>query len=203
MRSLFVSALLLVACGGKTAGDVPSDASTSDTAATADAPRPDTAIDFASCSQPGTCALATNGCCGTCGTPKLADFTPINTARAAEFRAFTCTDPTPPCPGCATMEDPNLQAFCRGGRCTGVDIRTDALSMCTTDDDCALRYEACCECGASGDHTIIAIRRDKLGAYSTERCPPMTGCPECAPTYPAEMRAACDPATKHCYVQTP
>jgi hypothetical protein len=200
MRTTIILAAALIACGGKTSGDVVGiDAATADSATDG---RSDTAIDFAARSQPGTCVLSANGCCGTCGTPRLSDFTPVNVARISDFRAFTCTDPAPTCPGCASMDDPNLQAFCRGGRCTGVDVRVDALSGCATDDDCLLRYEACCECGASGDFNIVALRRDKAGAYSAERCPPSTGCPECAPAYPTNMRAVCDPTTKHCRVQT-
>jgi hypothetical protein len=201
LRDALVLAFSLVACGGKTTDDATTDAAApTDTATSADT-RADSGVDFAACSQPGTCMLATNGCCGVCGTPKLSDLSPINTARAADFQKFPCSDPSPTCPGCATMNDPNLQAFCRGGRCTGVDLRADALSSCATDDDCTLRYEACCECGASGDSNIVAIRRDKLGAYSSERCPPSTGCPECAPAYPSTLRAVCDPTTKHCAVR--
>jgi len=201
MRVAIVLVLALAACGGKTSGDVAADAAT-DTASSSDtATKTDGAVDFGGCSQPGTCTLAMNGCCGVCGAPKLSDFTPINVTNSAAFRAATCTEPDPTCPGCATTIEPNLQAFCRGGRCTGVDLRLDALSACAVDDDCMLRYQTCCECGASGDYNIVAIRRDKAGAYSTERCPPMTGCPECAPAYPTTLKAVCDATTKHCAVR--
>ena len=201
MRALIVFATTtLIACGGKTADDVVSTDASADARGDSNA-RPDTAVDFAACSEPGSCVLAQNGCCGVCGAPTLADVTAVNAARVAEFRASTCTDPAPTCPGCASMNDPNLQAFCRGGRCTAVDLRNDALSACATDADCQLRYEACCECGASGDFNIVAIRGDKSGAYSAERCPSSTACPECAPFYPSTLRAACDATTKHCVVR--
>jgi len=139
MRAAIVFAFVVTACGGKTTDDVPADAAANDSAAT-DSAKSETAVDVSACSQPGTCALAGNGCCWTCGTPTLSDYTAINAARAAEFRAFTCADPAPTCPGCVTMEDPNLRAFCRGGRCTGVDVRTDALSACAT---CLLYTSRC------------------------------------------------------------
>jgi hypothetical protein len=196
-------ALLLVACGGKTTEGptVVTDASTTDTTTSTDTGAvTDSAIDFAACTTPGTCVLGGKTCCGVCGAPTLTDVTAVNEKQAAAYQTSICPK-AEPCPDCPTAIEPNLQAFCRGSRCTAVDVRLDALSSCSTDSDCMLRYEACCECGASGDFNIIALNKTKTGDYMLERCKPMAACAECAPAYPATLRAVCDTATKHCAVR--
>jgi hypothetical protein len=188
---------LLAACGGKTTDAFSTtDASVSDTAGSTDA----SPADYSACSAPGTCILAAKNCCGVCGEPRLTDVNAVNEARVAEYTKAVCPVPRP-CPDCPSAIQPNLQAFCRSGRCTAVDIRTDALSTCATDGDCMLRYEACCECGASGDFSIIALNATKAGDYARERCKTTTSCAECAPAYPATLKAVCDAVTKHCVVK--
>lgn len=194
---------LLVGCGGKTTEGPPvtvTDTSVSGDSVADTFPSGDTTPDFVSCSEPGTCVLASTTCCGVCGAPKITDVNAVNEKHVAAYNAAICPVPEP-CPDCPSAIEPNLQAFCRGGRCSAVDVRADDLSSCATDGDCMLRYEACCECGASGDFNIIALARSKASAYTTERCKAMTACPECAPAYPATLRAVCDTATKHCAVR--
>lgn len=195
--TLLALAAALVACGGKTASDPAVDASV-DAAADgtpADAPPGD----LAACTGPGECVLSMNGCCGPCGFPTLADFTPVNEKNLAAFRKSTCPSPeTVDCPGCPTLIDKSLMSFCQAGRCAPIDLRTHPFSACTTDADCVLRTSECCECG--GDATNpITINQASRAAYEKEVCKPGTGCPECMPTYPA-IRPICDATTRHCVI---
>ena len=206
--SLSLALGLLIGCGGKTADGTTTDDAATDSSASGDtSATSDTSIlpdggggDFTKCPEPGTCVLAAKSCCGVCGAPTLKDVAAVHESQVAAYSKAICPMPEP-CPDCPSALEPNLQAFCRSGRCAAVDIRTDDLSSCAKDDDCLMRYEACCECGASGDFNIIALNAMKAVDYSRERCKPSTGCPECAPAYPATLRAVCDAATKHCVVK--
>jgi hypothetical protein len=201
----FVVVALVAACGGSTAQDLgsgdggaPRDGSAGD--ASADAPSLD---DLEKCEAAGTCILGEAGCCGVgCGTPTLASFTPIHWDAQPTLRARTCSAPQP-CPNCATQLEPNFEAFCRSSKCTAIDVRTDAISACTADMDCALRYSTCCEpCGAP-DFGLLAMRADALSEYRSQVCLPNAGgCPKCAVTYPPGAHAVCDGATNHCAVRT-
>ncbi len=156
---------------------------------------------FSGCTAAGQCSLALNGCCAPCGTPKLTDYTPIESKLAEAFRKKVCPDPSAvPCPRCATSVDKSLMAWCIGGACTAIDVRKDAVAECAVDGDCALRTSECCECGGDTANPI-AIAVKKLSAYTDKVCAPGTPCADCAPTYPSSLKAVCDPTTKHCVVK--
>lgn len=197
-------AVALAACGGRTEDLGAADASTSDASGDvasdskpADAPGPD----LAACGGPGECVLATNGCCGPCGFPALSDFTAVNEKNVEAFRKLTCPNPEDAvCPGCPTGIDKSLMAFCESGTCKPIDLRTHPFSMCDSDDDCVLRTSECCECGGDTSNPIT-INEASRSDYASVVCKPSTGCPECAPVYPA-VKPICDPTTKHCVVPT-
>ncbi|MCB9636755.1 MAG: hypothetical protein H6721_31980 [Sandaracinus sp.] len=156
----------------------------------------------APCTDNTQCTLAIDDCCGGCGMPTLDDFDPILITQADAHRAAVCTDPTPICPGCAVMPNPNLGATCSMSRCTEFDVRALALSACTRDEDCRLRVADCCECGGdTSPFALIAIRNDAEGRYTDLVCPNDIGCPECAPAYPADVSAFCAD-DGHCAVST-
>ncbi len=154
---------------------------------------------WADCAGPGECVALTPGCCGVCGAPTLSDVVGVNEDELAAFHAATCTDPNPMCPECATAVEPNLVAFCKASRCAPIDIRNDAVSACTTDDDCMLRDPDCCEACAVAPFDLVAIAKDKADAYRSEVCRPAESCPACAPIYPTGYAAICG-AAKHCAV---
>jgi hypothetical protein len=227
-----VSLLLLPACGGATSDDpASSDASAADAGATdasgtdakadapsadapsadapaadapsSDAPKPDGGGGFGACTGPGQCVLALKECCAPCGAPTLATYTPIQESSRDAHRKSVCPDPAAvPCPKCPTFIDKGLMSFCVAGACAPIDIRTHPFSACKSDADCTLRASECCECGGDVDQPI-ALARSSVAAYVNEVCKVGTACADCAPSYPADKKAVCDPTLKHCVVAGP
>jgi Fe-S cluster biogenesis protein NfuA len=201
-----VMSLTLVACGGKTELG-PDDASVDALAdssgdAIGDA-KPDVAdaADFTSCGKAGDCLLAITGCCAECGTAPLTSYAAIRRDASNAYRDAVCPVPTP-CPKCMTNVDPAFTAVCRGARCQAVDLRTDAMSACTKDSDCTLRFPGCCESCGGDASTLLAVSKAGTGEYQQQICEtPAPACPPCIPVYPDKAFAACDPTTKHCVVR--
>jgi hypothetical protein len=213
MRAISFSSVLAlvvasVACGGKTSEDGGSlDGGGTDTGGRTDSyldteMRPDegvdSGVDYTLCTGPGTCVAVPRTCCGSCGVATPADVIGVADTSSSAYRTAAC-GPGSGCPACFRPEDPFLQAFCRANHCVAVNLRTDPMTACATDDDCQLRYEGCCEkCGAPVEG-LFALRKDAVTSYRAEVCAPDIGCPKCAVGYPAGARAVCD-ATKHCAV---
>jgi hypothetical protein len=189
----------LLACGSRTLESSPDDASTADGAS--DGSSDATPESFLACTgSGGECTLVYPSCCQKCGTSVLSDFVAVNQSQSSAYHDYVCPAPIP-CPGCATMIDPNLVAFCRASSCAAVDVRTDEVSRCTTDADCTLRYASCCEpCGGS-DFGLIALSTSGVAEYRQQVCAPSTACPKCLTTYPSTSHAVCDTTTGHCMVQ--
>ena len=142
------------------------------------------------CAAAGDCVVTANTCCGVCGRPTLADVTAIPRDQRAAYRDSLCEDGAI-CPDCASMPNPHLVPTCEAGVCGVADLEADPMTACTADDDCRLRTQDCCECG--GDlGTLVAIRTDAEGDYVAIACGEDVGCPECAPTYPADVTATCE-----------
>jgi hypothetical protein len=190
----FGSLLAIGACGSRTLdqGSTTGDASTDGAV---------DAADFSKCDGTTQCILATPGCCAACGPVTLASFVAIDATQAGAFRSATCTAPMP-CPNCASIPDPNFVAACRSGSCTAIDLRTDAISACTTDADCRLRWGGdCCECGAPL-YDLISIASANEAQLDAILCAPATTCTRhCAPSpYPTDKKPVCNPTTLHCEV---
>lgn len=96
------------------------------------------------------------------------------------------------------MADPNLQAFCRESKCVVIDVRVDTVSTCKVDTDCVLRAAECCPCGTVGEGGLVSVANSD--EYGKQVCAPQQVCGKCAWVLPADKRAACDQATKHCVV---
>jgi hypothetical protein len=148
---------------------------------------------FGKCTGPGQCILAEPGCCGSCGRIGLDDVEPIHQDQQKAFYAATCDDPTGPCPGCASLPNPDLFAFCDAGQCAEADITKHAANVCKTSQDCRLRIGlACCEaCVGSREQVVaipVAFEKELLALV----CGGDVGCPACAPQYPPYAVAACE-----------
>lgn len=163
-------------------------------------PPPPAPADWAACTAVGQCELAAKGCCGTCGTPTVNDVNGVNRTQGQAYQDDNCPGPIPPCPACASQNNPNLAAFCVQDACTAIDVRGDAVSACTTDADCRLRYSDCCEsCGQASPDMVIALSQSGASVYRSQVCAPDQACDKCLATYPDTVKAICA-ATGHCAV---
>lgn len=151
-------------------------------------------IDLGACDVTSDCVVVSVSCCGTCGTATRGDAIAIHQARVRDHAAAACGDDAA-CPACAGVQDPNLVATCRAGRCEVVDLLAEPLTACTADTECRLRPHDCCSCGGDvSEAGLVAIRRDDESALMELVCDegPSSGCPECEPTYPDGVTARCD-----------
>ncbi len=144
-----------------------------------------------SCGDPSDCVLSTPNCC-LCGMPELTDYEAINSSFTQECG----------CSGslcqCAMAMNPNLAATCNAGTCEGFDVRQSSYSACTADTDCSLRFGLeCCEACQGGEFNLVAVNNQ--GGLSQAVCgSDPVACPDCAPQYPANKKAAC--VANHCQV---
>jgi hypothetical protein len=206
--SLFVVGLVHVACGGATESNLfaGSDGGTGGDGGSSGGadggPRP-TLASLQTCSRPGTCELGATGCCGINCQPAT-QLIGIRRGEGQNVIAATCDQTGPvPCPACATQLDPNVQAFCESGKCTVVDLRTDDLSSCSNADDCVLRYATCCQsCEGGGVDQIVSIRKGREDDLEAQVCAGTERCDRCLPVFPPNVRATCNPTTRHCQVVT-
>lgn len=195
--------ILLSACGGSVTKEAETDAgskadSSADTFNTIDS-------GFGqACSMPGMCALVPASCCGSCGVATRGDQFAIARDKASEYRTLACTTDggAVGCPACAGFPDPELQAFCRGGSCVPVFVPRDEVSLCSTDDDCALVSGVCCG-ACDGERSLVAVAKSRAGEFASQICDPRVDCAPCAIPTPTTTIARCDPATKHCVAIRP
>lgn len=190
--------LLLAFCGGKAVVDgPPGSGGAGGTTASTTPSAISVAVtsggaDFASCSVPGTCVLATNTCCGVCGKPTLGDFDAVNQSQTTAHRAAVCPTPEGPCPGCATEPNPDLFAYCDvgAGTCRPANLPETEYAACMVDSDCTLRNGlGCCTCGDSSGW--VAVTASRLGDLATVLCEPTEACPDCEPQPPVGVQASC------------
>jgi hypothetical protein len=162
-----------------------------------DAGTPDATADWVYCSGFGSCALQPAGCCAVCGMPTANDVDAVRmgTAPTADHRNDVCPMPPSACPACATGENPALYALCLASRCTVLDVRTQPLSACTQNADCALVPHDCCGCGGS----YTAVHKDAVDAFHDTVCDTTDACVPCS-TPPVGIEAFCAP-DMHCDVR--
>lgn len=157
------------------------------------------APDWARCSGFGSCILAPAQCCDVCGAPTSTDVDAVRNGAAplAEHQAEVCDTPTPVCPGCATSPNPALYPLCLAAQCVVFDVRSQPISMCASNADCALVTSACCDCASP----YISVRSDAQTAFRATVCDPNDTCTPCGAPPPANLEAFC--ATDgHCDVRT-
>lgn len=204
----------LAGCGGRFMDESPGEVGVEvDGAVDGDGATIDATPDLTACTGPGQCVLVPTGCCEACTRPTLDNQRAVRAERRALDRSLTC-GPTPPtCPTCpSVVYDGSIQAVCRSPdgaapRCVAIDVRTEPLSACRTDDDCMLRTAGCCaECPPPGSRpphaNVIALARAAGPAYRALVCREGETCflgPECEYRHPA-VHAVCDVETNHCRI---
>jgi hypothetical protein len=168
-----------------------------------------TVPDMFACTGAGQCTLMANKCCAPCEPAALSQYTAVNTNSVAAYKASLdcgtiactpCLRPSDP----SQINTPQFAAICQAGRCAAIDVRTNAVSRCTGNTECSLRWgTGCCE-GCSGTTGgLVAISASaELRALV---CGANAGaCPPCVPVYPANVTARCLPAgtgiLRHCGV---
>ena len=129
--------------------------------------------------------------------PERCDVYAVAITYTSSLEAKVCSTPAA-CPACATATNPSLQAFCVSGACSVVDVRTDAISACTTDDDCVARTAYCCD-DCFGTDPKIALRKDQVSEFEQQVCG-KTKCMQCKAPPPQTQKAICHPVRKHCVV---
>jgi hypothetical protein len=168
------------------------------------------------CSKPTDCMVTGGGCCGICDGPgvQARDLLAYNKKYAGLLIGCgSDTAPTPdpgsgaappgdiacaPCPPLMGDEG-TLKYFvpnCVRGECVVEDIRSSAVSLCKTDQDCTLRNgNGCCE--SCGEQRAIAVSTN--GSFSKLVCgdflPPCAACE----AQPGNVAALCG-ADQHCQV---
>ncbi|MFW5921170.1 MAG: hypothetical protein ACOCUS_04965 [Polyangiales bacterium] len=144
------------------------------------------------CEVPSDCIVVPESCCGSCGAATRGDAIALAADRADDYRTSVCEGMG--CPACFMQQDPTLLATCNAGVCEVVDLHEHPSAACDSDDECRVRTRDCCECGGDTSRAgLVAIRADGEGDFTSVVCDPMIGCPECAPVYPEEASAVCNP----------
>jgi hypothetical protein len=147
----------------------------------------------AACTSNADCIVVPVSCCGSCGRATRGDVKAVNRGKY-EPSAGNCV-----CPDCYNEPDPTLFATCDAGYCRVVDLSEDPSAQCTSDGDCHLRMQACCECGSSTDLSQVVAISDE-SKYADLVCDVGQACPACAPVYPSWLSAAC--SAGHCVTVT-
>jgi hypothetical protein len=206
--------VLAAACGGATATTVPggdggsssggsssgASSSSGSSSGGGDSGKP-RLEDLETCPGPGQCILDAAGCCGLNCQPDSA-LIAVRRGTAEQVVAATCNDPgTVGCPKCLRQIDSSIQAFCRAGTCSVVDVRTDPISSCASDGDCLLLYATCCQpCNGGPIAQIVAIDQAGAGELTLQLCTGTETCDRCLPSFPGQLHAQCNLATGHCEV---
>ncbi len=144
------------------------------------------AVDRGACAKPSDCVVVPESCCGACGVPSRDDGTAVHRDHAAAHAADACGPGPAACPACARPLDPTLVATCDAGRCRVVDLLATDLTACTSDADCHLRTNECCECGGATDlEHLVAVGPSGNAGMMELLCDPGSGCAKCLPSYPS------------------
>ncbi len=161
----------------------PPTAAPVDTPAPAPTPTPPTPS--GACSSSSDCQVVARGCCPPCrdlndqGTTRYRPGA-FTAAQAAE-RARTCGVKSVKCAKCAEPGlEPSYLPVCESGRCQLLDVRTSAMSACTSDAECSLRPSTCCGCQSQP----VAVSTHGFKLFREAVCEPGLDCSACAiPNY--------------------
>jgi len=216
LARLFALGCVTLACAGQRpppTGTVAADASSSEVVVAIDAPTVTPIVDeeidggtctptypkgssesWRACPVAYACTLTPRSCCSPCGVPRACDLFAVVVSNEHLLRAKVCPEPMA-CPECESNENPQLHAACRNAKCEVIDVRNDALSACTSDDECIARVSHCCD-PCEGGQPEIAIRKDAVVQYRQEVC----GKVKCMNCKPKTWKAICHSTRKHCVI---
>lgn len=138
------------------------------------------------------------GCCPSCGEPNVGSFVGVKAELAVTYHELMCID-SKGCGLCMPPPHPSFTAVCRQSECTVIDIRSDELSACASNEDCRLRWGAlCCESCSGSESNLVAV--GKLVDFDQAVCSATSACDSCVlPPYPADRVAVC--SAGHCRVE--
>ena len=142
------------------------------------------------CNKNSDCTIAATVCCW-CGGLQPNEVTAIRAEHADAFRDDMCPPPYP-CPAiyCPSPGE-RFVATCEAGTCTVNDLEQLALTECDADEDCQVRAEACCECGAETNIWDLVSVSDSA-AFAELVCDADQACNRCAAIYPELISARCN-----------
>jgi hypothetical protein len=159
---------------------------------------------WTACGPADSCVLEPVSCCGPgCEPVPLSAFTAINSKSVLDY---TNSHPICPCiyaPCQVVLPEqrnvPNYIATCDQGQCKAIDIRTSALTACTSDADCYLRSGTSC-CAGCGTDNLVAFS-NKANVQTTLCAGGPFSCPAiaCATPPPAGVSPFCN-VSGHCVV---
>jgi hypothetical protein len=164
------------------------------------------ATSWTACGPVDGCVLEAVSCCGPgCEPVPLSAFTAINVKSVPDYQK---SHPVCPCVMIACQlvapeqrNVPNYIATCEQGQCKAIDIRTSALTACTSSADCFLRSGTSCCPGCGTDMVAFSNKANvqaALCAAGPMACPAIA----CAPAMPVGLSAVCNP-NGHCVVNYP
>lgn len=138
------------------------------------------------------CVLVARGCCGSCLPPSKEEVLAVPSAMANEVHKEQCPTPVA-CGSCAVMDpdplSPLYAAGCVDHRCKIVDLRSDEISRCDSDSDCAPVSRLCCPAYSSDPANYVGVNeasdRALLECFPVPPCIPPDVHPDpvafCAP----------------------
>lgn len=149
--------------------------------------------DRRSCATTSDCVLVTAGCCTPCFEPTASDFIAIHEDFVVAHRQDAC-QPDEGCPDCVGQPNPRIFTVCENNRCEVADLAAHPATACSTDDECVLLPDACCECGAgTGPDQIVAINASMSAEFRASQCAGLgdVSCPECEWSPPENFVPIC------------
>jgi hypothetical protein len=194
--------LPFTACGGDTTEDPAANAGAGGNAgtggSTAHGGSGALPAEWFACDDVSDCVVRSAECCVGCGIDSAGAAIAVNASALQALSTKLCAAQVEPCPiyDCA-LSASYVLPFCIEGRCTAIDIRTDLLTSCGTDEQCRLRWDTrCCEaCGL--DDALVALNSQVN--YEATVCGNAGSCAPCTQPYPSTARAICG-ANNHCEV---
>jgi len=203
----FFVALLFAgaACGGTVEGGAGGSGGNGGTGGTGGAGGTGGGVDYGACATGEPCVITPLDCCGPCGEGQIDGAAAVASGQLQAYRSFVCSQMDVVCSDCIGWMNYALFGYCDMGQCVAADAREHAVSACSVDADCSLRYGAdCCpRCTSEGvpDAYVDLVAVSNTGEQLLQDLVCGSGdfaCDACLPTFPADRKAAC--VMGHCSV---
>jgi hypothetical protein len=114
------------------------------------------------CREHTDCVVIERGCCGSCLPPAKDQVRAVTKSQLEDARKTECPNPVN-CGQCDVSDPeplaPLFEAACVARRCELVNLRTDELSRCTSDGDCAAVSRSCCPAYSSAPAEYVGVRK--------------------------------------------